>query len=399
MKWNQLKLGDIVKCQKDSSFPCDLLLISAPEDIIFVDTMQLDGETNLKPKVVSNEKIHENMVRSVDGRIQCDNPNASLEEWDALVHFDNPKEDQVMPCKINNLLLRGCYLRNIDCCYGVVVYMGQKSKIMMNAKKPPRKVSNMMKMMNYMLYTVFAFQLTIIVVYATLSAVWKKGKGENYEYLNMDEGQNLIVTWIIQFLTYWVAYSHMIPISLYVIIEILKLVQAKLIGWDELMKDEELNQHAECRNSDLTEEMGQVEFVFSDKTGTLTQNKMEFKKCSVTGVVFQDSDDPPKQGGPDDTMNIIDIKNWKTSTKNALSSGPMINETDQGLIDFFTFMAVCHSVVVDKDPNHMDKDDPTNVKYQASSPDELALVNGSKDAGITLMERTKTDVIIRIEGN
>ena len=80
----------------------------------------------------------------------------------------------------------------------------------------------------------------------------------------------------------------MIPISLYVIIEMLKLIQAKMINADVQMffADPEDMNFALCRNSDLIEELGQVEFVFSDKTGTLTQNKMEFKKLQVGGVVY-----------------------------------------------------------------------------------------------------------------
>jgi P-type E1-E2 ATPase len=78
-----------------------------------------------------------------------------------------------------------------------------------------------------------------------------------------------------------VAYSHLIPISLYVIIEMLKLSQAYLIGKDVQMYDKETEKFGLCRNSDLVEELGQIDFIFSDKTGTLTQNKMIFKKCSV----------------------------------------------------------------------------------------------------------------------
>jgi P-type E1-E2 ATPase len=71
----------------------------------------------------------------------------------------------------------------------------------------------------------------------------------------------------------------LIPISLYVIIEILKLGTASFVNKDVLMFDKETESFARCRNSDLIEELGQVEMVFSDKTGTLTQNKMIFKKC------------------------------------------------------------------------------------------------------------------------
>ena len=161
---------------------------------------------------------------------------------------------------------------------------------MMNAKKPPWKISMIMWMMNYMLYTVFLFQFFIICLYATLSTIWRKDKGENYDYLNLSKSGNSAYTWFIQLLTYWVAYSHMIPISLYVIIEVLKLILARLIKFDECMIDPETKKSADCWNSDLIEELGQVEFIFSDKTGTLTQNKMDFKKCSIGGKIFMDNE-------------------------------------------------------------------------------------------------------------
>ena len=92
--------------------------------------------------------------------------------------------------------------------------------------------------------------------------------------------------WCINFLTYWVTFSHMIPISLYVIIEMLKLSQAFLISRDVEMYSHEKQNFAVCRNSDLIEELGQIQFIFSDKTGTLTKNKMVFKRCSVNNVVY-----------------------------------------------------------------------------------------------------------------
>lgn len=170
------------------------------------------------------------------------------------------------------MLLRGCYLRNTSYCVGIAVHLGKESKIMMNAKKPPRKVSNLMRLMNKMLYTVFGFQLFIISVFATCSVIWTSSKGKDYEYIDEDGDNPTFWTWIIQLLTYWVAYSHLIPISLYVMIEVLKLVQALFIKWDQdIGANPDIDEkEAECKNSDLIEELGQVDFVFSDKTGTLT---------------------------------------------------------------------------------------------------------------------------------
>jgi len=91
-----------------------------------------------------------------------------------------------------------------------------------NAKASPRKISALMKLMNYMLYTVFCFQLIIIIILSSMSMAWRDIHQNSQNYLETSSVRN-IGTWFIQMLTYWVAYSHMIPISLYVIIEVLKL--------------------------------------------------------------------------------------------------------------------------------------------------------------------------------
>ena len=176
----------------------------------------------------------------------------------------------------------------------------------------------------------------------------------------------------------------MIPISLYVIIEVLKLIQSSLIGWDELMCDDETDQKADCRNSDLIEELGQIEFVFSDKTGTLTQNKMEFKMCSIQGKIFTDH-----EGAIEDHMHVHGLQNWKEMTRQAIErGGVMLSKEEHSLQSFFTLMAVNHDVVVDKRDGEL--------HYQASSPDELALVLASKDAGIELIDRDLNDVTLKV---
>lgn len=171
---------------------------------------------------------------------------------------------------------------------GLVVYVGAESKIMKNAKAAPKKVSNIMTQMNYMLYSVFAFQFLLIMAYASISLLWNRDTGSKSPYLNLKQG-SVAATWGFNVLTFWVAYSHLIPISLYVIIEMLKLSQGWLIGKDVKMYDRETDKFGMCRASDLIEELGQIDFVFSDKTGTLTQNKMIFKKCTVNGVVYGDA--------------------------------------------------------------------------------------------------------------
>ena len=155
-KWADIKIGDIVKVEKDEEVPADLLLITAPKDIVFVSTMNLDGETNLKDRELAVNTVKEKHLGYFTGNIVCDAPNASLEVWEG--NLSAPAQlSGIKPCSIKNLLLRGCTLKNTTYCYGIAIYVGHNTKIMKNQKNPPRKISNVMKKMNYMLYTVFAF--------------------------------------------------------------------------------------------------------------------------------------------------------------------------------------------------------------------------------------------------
>ena len=288
---------------------------------------------------------------------------------------------------------------------------------MKNAKKPPHKVSNLMRMMNYMLYTVFLFQISIILLFASLSTVWIEKSGKNYEYLDMDSDDVSASQWFINLLTYWVAYSHMIPISLYVIIEVLKLVQSYLIKWDDDMYDKHSGKQAECRNSDLIEELGQVDFIFSDKTGTLTCNKMIFKKCHIKGVnytfdpflvpegqeVYEEAKSnimnqfPNYEQMPLNSPNFenVDKGMTKLSSTHQNPNGTLKSDVldNYAIKEFFKFMALCHSVMVDHDPENDD------LLYQSSSPDELALIKASNEIGINLTERIKDMMQISDDGN
>lgn len=157
-RWEDIEAGNIVKFVKDQESPADIAILysSSKSGVVNVDTMNLDGETNLKEKNSLLENLDEDNLEIIHGELICDFPNENLEKWDARFTFESSKIKPPV-ANIKNLLLRGCFIRNTDFGIGVVVYTGMSTKIMKNLKKPPHKVSNILRLMNKMLYSVFAF--------------------------------------------------------------------------------------------------------------------------------------------------------------------------------------------------------------------------------------------------
>ncbi len=172
-KWRNVKIGNIVKFRKDLELSSDILVLysSNKSGLVYVDTMNLDGETNLKEKTSLLEKLNEDKIFSITGEMTCDLPNEILDFWDAQITIQN-NGSGIKIANIKNLLLRGCFVKNTDYGIGIVVYTGMDTKIYRNLKKAPYKVSNVMKLMNKMLYTIFVFQIFIISLYAGLSLKW-----------------------------------------------------------------------------------------------------------------------------------------------------------------------------------------------------------------------------------
>lgn len=141
----------------------------------------------------------------------------------------------------------------------------------------------------------------------------------------------------------------MIPISLYVIIELLKLGTAIYVNKDTLMFDKETESYARCRNSDLIEELGQVEMIFSDKTGTLTQNKMIFKKCQINGNKY--GEPKPEEKDYEDGMVVSGIKETRNMIRKESETGSQSNPNYAFpyVTEFFLNLALCNTVMCEKD--------------------------------------------------
>lgn len=386
IKWSKVKVGNIIKIFNHEEVPADLLLLktSLETGMCFLDTMNLDGETYLKNKMTFKEYVNskDDEILGLSAKVTCDEADDNLNTWSASIELYNSDKPNLNG-KIDNLVLKGCTLKNTEYILGVAVYTGHSTKIMKNAKKPANKVSNVMKIMNILLYSLFAFLIVICLIYSGLFIMWQKETGVNLKYLyKYDSDMKLLspesggLAWFLRFLTFIVAYSYIIPISLYVGLEVLKMVQVRLISCDPKMYDKETNTNALARTSDLIEELGQVEFIFTDKTGTLTKNEMIFRKCSINNIIYGNPSDIPNNLNSDQDNQYLlngDAKPFKV----------LQNESDpeyNNLTNFFTVCSVCHAAYIEEKEG--------KKLIQSSSPDEVALIAGSEQLSFKFVKKT-----------
>ncbi|KAL0839951.1 hypothetical protein ABMA28_016563 [Loxostege sticticalis] len=369
IRWEKLQVGDICKVLNNQFFPADLVLLSSsePQGISFIETSNLDGETNLKIRQASPETAKLDTTRLLadfHATIQCEPPNRHLYEFNGMLKETNAK---TIPLGLDQMLLRGAMLRNTSWVYGVVIYTGHETKLMKNSTKAPLKRSSIDRQTNTHILMLFMILLALSLLSAGCNELWVRNHSD--WYIGLDEAQNTHFGF--NFLTFLILYNNLIPISLQVTAEIVRFFQAKFIAMDSEMYHEQTDTPAMARTSNLNEELGMVKYVFSDKTGTLTCNVMEFHKCSIAEMIYNK---------PGETERLEDTLLYQNLMRNH-PTAPVIRE-------FLTMLAICHTVI----PEMVDG----KINYHAASPDERALVMGAARFGFVFETRTPSSVRIRV---
>lgn len=403
--WESIEVGDILRIAEREMVPADGIVLASSESdgTCFIDTSNLDGEANLKSREALKatcdlrfEKADREKTRYF---VKCEQPDQDLYRFAGNMSIDG----KLYSLSERQFLLRGSTLMNTKWVHMLVVYTGHETKLMKNARDPYHKLSHVESMMSKTVVLVFLLQMILCAIAAGVHHAQRPTNTHWY----MGETEDSEVASVLLFLSFVVLMNTLIPISLVVTVELVKGAHAKFISWDNRMRNPETGHGAVANTSSLTDELGQVKYIFTDKTGTLTMNQMEFRRCSVDSVIYTVADRKMEStvlsipravsissldfvAPPQATSLRHDAYTLQQTTMvgdmrcvGCFKSYLNNLESKQARLAFA--MAICHTVVCESDPA---TGGGGGVAYNSDSPDECALVRGAITMGVKLLSRS-----------
>ncbi|KAF4124648.1 phospholipid-translocating ATPase [Geosmithia morbida] len=438
--WKNLRVGDFVRIYSDDEIPADIIILSTsdPDGACYVETKNLDGETNLKVRQAlrcGRPLKHARDCERAEFTIESEPPQPNLYKYNGAIrwrqeipgHAADDPIDMTEPISIDNLLLRGCNLRNTEWILGVVVFTGHDTKIMQNAGATPSKRARIAREMNFNVICNFGILFAMCLVSALVNgAAWAED-GASLSFFEGDPiGGSAALSGFITFFAALIVFQNLIPISLYITLEVVRTLQAIFIYSDVEMYYEPIDQPCIPKSWNISDDVGQIEYIFSDKTGTLTQNVMEFKKATINGQPYGEAYTEAQAGmrkreGIDVVAEaqrvraeIAEAKVRALAGLRRINDNPYLHDEDVTFIApdfvsdlageagaeqqaaneaFMLALALCHTVVPERT-----LDDPPKMKFKAQSPDEEALVATARDMGFVVLGYSNDGINLNVLG-
>lgn len=385
IKVEDINTGDIIMVKDNEEVPADLILISARSHrgcrpYCFVETSNLDGENNLKrkseglkqdlcecPKESSGFSSPYGMYSPSVLVTKCDRnkieaiKDFSVEETGELLNdikciIKTDNENFIQNDK--NVLLKGSRLKNTLYVLGLTIGVGTHTKQSKNQKLKGLRISIFERMVNKRLSQLFVGYFFLLTITSILSALFVKSNNYPYLYLNPNRSTDAMKLTG----TNYILFSYLIPISLFVTIEIARIFMSLFISHDPALMKQGINSN--CRNSNVVEDIGIIEHILTDKTGTLTKNEMILRYIHIY-----------KKNA------LIEIKKGRTlNIENNHEGGRSFlnNPFDLFMLALFT----CNSCEKFQD------------KYEGPSQDEICILESLQPYG-EILSRTEKSVTIR----
>ncbi|KAI4293224.1 phospholipid-translocating ATPase [Pancytospora philotis] len=400
-----LDAGEFLLVEKHEEIPADAIILRGRNKLgctgyCFVDTANLDGESNLKKRVSPLSLKYECDRRSgahkgsdkeaydekkqcpcfmhaggcvkaftledtgdtfsdfccrleLDGKSRGDAASGSAKEPCGLVSDAN--EDCVVAAS-KNVMLRGSLLRNTDLAVCLVVAVGPNTKQGKSSLQIRKGKSLFEKKMDHILLIV-AVIYAVMLISTTAVGAYMSYSNSNVQYINNYSRVGEVVKLLF---SNYILYSYLVPLSLYVMIEVTRLIHASYIKYDRDMKVD--GHKSICRNSNVIEDLGMIDYVLTDKTGTLTKNSMTLKHFHVSS-------------SPDL------VSSHEALTQYAPGQDSAVARDFQLLL---MNILVCNSIEV------------LNGNYEGISQDELCFLKMLKEHGYELLERDEEFVRIKM---